>query len=112
MRFPIRLPSILVVRQTRPHEGTAIRLLLASIIRRAAYDIALYRDDSRLVHRRVGVSAYNWMFEDNLDRLHPDDQFTSFRSICEILDQCPEQLRRKTMLLTRSGVKKFDRVGV
>lgn len=112
MKFPVRLPSLLVIRPTRPSEGAAVRMLLASIIRRAAYDIALYRSDSRITHRRAGISAYNWMFEDDVDKLHPLDQFTSFLNICEVLDQCPNELRRKTMLLDRSGVKKFDRVGL
>ncbi len=85
-------------------EGQSERLLLAAIIRRSAYDIALYKGSTRLEKRVVWRDAYTWMMSDQ------DDHFTSFVSICNLLDQDPNDIRRKTMLLTRQDVKRYDMV--
>ena len=85
-------------------EGQGERLLLAAIIRRSAYDIALYKGSNRLSRRRIWREAYEWLMSDR------DDYFTSFLSICTLLDQDPVELRRKTLLLTRKDVKKYDMV--
>jgi len=96
----------------RPHipDGHQEKLLLASIIRRAAYDIALYKTSASLSKRRLYAEAHAWMFTDDLDRVHPDDRFTSFLNICMLLDQDPATIRRKSLRLTRKDVKKFDMV--
>jgi hypothetical protein len=86
------------------HEGENERLLLASIIRRAAFDIVLYRNAPRLVDRLIGVSAYHWMFKEE------SNHFTAFLSICEILDQDPNWIRRQTLKLKKTDVKKYDRI--
>jgi hypothetical protein len=91
-------------------EQTKIKLLLASIIRRAAFDIALYRDDPKLVNRKVAWEAYRWMFREPQMPPDPIDQFTSFLNICDVLDQDPEWIRRNTLELRREDVKKFDRI--
>jgi hypothetical protein len=91
-------------------DGEGERLMLASIIRRAAFDIVLYRNSPRLVDRLVGVQAYQWMFKEDPDRQHPRDRFTSFLSICEILNQDPEWIRSQTLTLKKSDVKKYDRI--
>jgi hypothetical protein len=93
------------------HESAPYKLLLASIIRRAAFDIALYTSDPRPNLRRHAVGAYVWMFnppnsDDGLDR------FMSFENICQILDQDPNVIREKTKMLKRSDVKKADRVRI
>jgi hypothetical protein len=100
---------ILGVRPYIP-EGHQEKLLLASIIRRAAYDIALYKTASSLSKRRLYSEAYAWMFHDDESKLHPDDRFTSFNNICMLLDQDPATIRRKSLKLTRKDVKKFDMV--
>jgi hypothetical protein len=82
----------------------AIKLLLAAIIRRSAFDIALYKDAKKLANRRIGESAYRWMFSDR------DDYYTSFLSLCAILDQDPGVIRRKTLKLRREDIRKFDMV--
>jgi hypothetical protein len=91
-------------------EQSKIKLLLASIIRRAAFDIALYRDDPKLVNRKVAWEAYRWMFREPQIPEDPLDRFTSFLNICDLLDQDPEWIRRKTMQLKREHVRKFDRI--
>lgn len=100
---------ILTVRQHIP-EHHQEKLLLASIIRRAAYDIALYRHSKSLPKKRLYLDALAWMLRDDDSRLHPEDRFTSFRNICMLLDQDPDTIRRKSLKLTRKDVKKFDMV--
>ena len=90
--------------QTCWPDGYGERLFLAAILRRAAYDIALYKDASRLVLRRRWLNAYKWMFDET------DDHFTSFLSICNILDQDPGRVRRLTLTLTRKDVRKAEHV--
>lgn len=91
----------LFVRAVWP-EGYGEKLLLAAIFRRAAWDIALYKNSKRLYRRRLATAAYNWLMS------NVDSHFTSFLSICNILDQDPETLRAKTLKLRRKDVKKFD----
>jgi hypothetical protein len=101
---------VLLVRPTIP-EGYQERLLLAAILRRACYDIALYKGARDMRRRRMWIGAYRWMFDDTEPQhLHPLDRFTSFLNVCTILDQDPESVRRKTLKLTRSDVKKFEMV--
>lgn len=85
-------------------DGHGEKLLLAAVIRRAAYDIALYKNSQRLTQRRLWIGAYKWMFEER------DDYFTSFLSICTILDQDPAYIRERTLKLRREDVKKYELV--
>lgn len=82
----------------------SIKLLLAAIIRRSAFDIALYKGAAKLSKRRLWEESYRWMFSDR------EDYFTSFLSLCTVLDQDPETIRRKTLQLRREDVKKYDMV--
>ena len=91
------------------HACAGERLLLASIIRRAVYDIALYKNSTRLQLRRRYVEEYHWMFAPESSR---SPHFTSFISLCTILDQDPAEIRRKTLKLRRCDVKKIDIVGI
>jgi len=99
---------ILTVRQYVP-EFHQEKLLLASIIRRAAYDIALYKNSTSLSKKRLYIDALAWILQDD-DGTNPDDRFTSFSNICMLLDQDPVTIRRKSLKLTRKDVKKFDMV--
>lgn len=109
MQLPI-IPPLLMIRPFN-HAESNIRLLLAAIIRRAAFDIALYKHDRKLVNRRLALGAYNWMFKEPILPKDPIDGLTSFLSICEVLDQDPEWIRTKTMQMSRTDVKKFDMAG-
>lgn len=93
---------ILAVREYIP-EFHQEKLLLASIIRRAAYDIALYKNSKSLSKKRLYVDALSWLLQE-------DDGFTSFCNICMLLDRDPDTIRRETLKLTRKDVKKIDMV--
>lgn len=100
---------ILTVYQHVP-QGHQEKLLLASIIRRAAYDVALYKHSSSLLKKRIYIDALSWLLQDDESKLPPDARFTSFCNICMILDQDPGEIRRKSLKMTRKDVKKFDMV--
>jgi hypothetical protein len=85
-------------------EGQGERLLLAAILRRAAFDIALYRGSTVLHQRKLWEEAHRWMF------VSDSDHFTSFTSVCTILNQDPNDIRAKTLQLRRQDVKKFNMV--
>lgn len=89
--------------------GRREKLLLANVIRRAAFDIALYKDSRRLKEKRIYIQAHQWMFTERISK-DPMDEFASFKNICELLDQDPEQIRRETLKLTRADVRKFGRI--
>jgi hypothetical protein len=93
---------ILTVREYIP-EFHQEKLLLASIIRRAAYDIALYKNSTALPKKRLYIDALAWMLQD-------DDGFTSFCNICMLLDRDPDTIRKESLKLTRKDVKKIDMV--
>lgn len=100
----------LAVTPYRP-PGNSEKLLLAAILRRAAYDIALYRNSSKLLYRKLWLGAYHWMFgTDDEHQLERVDRFTSFLNVCTILDQDPNDIRRKTLKLTRKDVRRFEMV--
>lgn len=100
---------ILTVHQHIP-QGHQEKLLLASIIRRAAYDVALYKHSSSLLKKRIYIDALSWLLQDDESKLPPDARFTSFCNICMILDQDPKEIRSKSLKMTRKDVKKFDMV--
>ena len=79
-------------------------LLWAAVLRRAAYDIALYKNDRRLKFRRWGDEAYRWMFADDTENLN------SFLNLCYFLNQNPTQFRQNTLKLKKTDVHKYDMV--
>lgn len=93
---------ILTVREYIP-EFHQEKLLLASIIRRAAYDVALYKNSASLPKKRLYIDALTWLLQDG-------DGFTSFGNICMLLDRDPDTIRREALKLTRKDVKKIDMV--
>lgn len=103
LEFPYEEPESYVGRQEK--------LLLAAIIRRTAFDIALYKDSRRLRNKKIYIQAYQWMFNKKYSD-HELDRFTAFENICELLNQDPEWIRKATLKLKKSDVKKFDRVGL
>lgn len=111
-QFPtiFNTPTVFIIHERRD-EMTNVKMLLAAVIRRAAFDIALYRNDKRLVNRRIAMQAARWMFEDDLVGKSREDRFISFLNVCEILNQDPNVIRRKTLALQAGDVRKFDRVG-
>ncbi|MFW9801211.1 MAG: hypothetical protein ACFFFC_01045 [Candidatus Thorarchaeota archaeon] len=91
--------------------GRQEKILLAAIIRRTAFDIALYKNSRRLKERNLYIKAYQWMFT-RLEPRNPLDKFVSFTNVCELLGKNPDWIREQTLKLKKSDVKKFDRVGL
>jgi len=85
-------------------DGRGEKLLLAAILRRAAYDIALYRGETELWKLKIWKDAHDWMFHGE------DNRYLSFHHICYLLDQNAMQIRRKTLRLTKQDVRKYDMV--
>jgi hypothetical protein len=95
--------SVFAVQPSRP-DGHAEKLLLAAVLRRAAYDLAIYKGSHQLLRRRLWMDAYRWMFDDQASH------FTSFQSLCTMLDQDPKYIRERSLQLKREDVKKFELV--
>lgn len=83
-------------------EGYGEKLLLAAMIRRAAYDIVLFRGNKLIKYKLIWDDAHSWMFRER------NKNFSSFENICFLLEQDPEEIRRKTMRLTKQDVRKYD----
>jgi hypothetical protein len=98
---------ILYVQEHYP-AGYCEKLLLASILRRAVYDIVLYKTSKRLVLQRRYQDAKRWMFENDMTHMPHEDRFTSFLSICSLLDQDPADIRKKTLNLRREDIRKIE----
>lgn len=86
------------------------KLLLASIIRRAAYDIAEYRGSTRLEHKKIWRDAYDWMFRPPGKYEDPDDELMSFSNICEVLRTDPRYIRSVTKLMSKRDIKRYQMV--
>lgn len=91
------------------------KLLLAEIIRRAAFDWVLYRTSRRLLHKRLAEQAYNWLFVEEPDsaewreRQESDKYITSFVAICDALDIDPNAMRTYIKKLTPKNVMSVGR---
>jgi hypothetical protein len=99
-------PALLVVREILP-QVHAEKVLLAAIIRRAAYDLALYKGDRRTDHKNLYIQAREWIFDDT-DQLDRSEQFMSFRNLCWMLNESPERLRQKILKLKKRDVRQYD----
>lgn len=101
-------PALLVVREIVPQDH-AEKVLLAAIIRRAAYDLALYKGDRRSLARSLYQQARDWIFEDN-DIIGEDwqDSFMTFRNLCWLLNRDPAKLRREILKLKKKDVRQYD----
>jgi len=112
--FPscFNIPTIMVIREVRD-QSVSVRLLLAALIRRAVFDIAMYKNARKLVNRRLAIKASQWMFDDRdvMDQ-PPLDRFTSFKNVCEILGQDPKILQSRALTLRAKDVRKFEFGGI
>lgn len=78
-------------------------MLCAAILRRAIYDMVLYKDDRRIKKRRMAVDAYHWMFESKeTEKVH------SFVGICHSLSMDPDWVRQRVRSFDKESVRKFD----
>jgi len=101
-------PALLVIREIVP-QIYAEKVLLAAIIRRAAYDLALYRGDRRTLARSLYQAARDWIFSDK-DEGGEDwvDDFMSFRNLCWLLNRDPEKMRQDILKLKKKDVRQYD----
>lgn len=92
-----------------------VRALLLEIVRRAAYDWVIYRNNRRLAHRKVAQDAYVWLFlegpghPDWIERGREGWSFFSFISICEALDLDPGSVRQHIRKLTPRRIQSMGR---
>ena len=102
-------PALLVIREIVP-QVHAERVLLAAVIRRAAYDLALYKGDRRTVARALYQQARDWIFDDTEDdcSLSFVQRFMSFRNLCLLLNQNPTKMRQKILKLKKRDVRQYD----
>jgi len=90
----------------RMREADGARQLLLEILRRAAYDWVLYRTSRVAEKKQLAEEAFIWMFKEQpghshwSQRIDEDKEFTSFLSICEVLDMDPETVRNYIRTLT------------
>ena len=87
------------------------RACLLEIMRRAAHDWVLYKTHSELSKRQIAQHAHTWLFEEGPghpwwhQRNMPKGQtFTSFLSICNVLDLDPTYVRSRIRLLTSKQI--------
>lgn len=98
-------------------ESYAEKMLLACVLRRAAFDIANYRGSKRLKDKKLWNDAHRWMFG-TLEWFGDmpgnsedwEDEFMSFSNVCRLLNVHPTVIRQKTLRLTKKDVKKYDMV--
>lgn len=101
-------PALLVVREVIPQDH-AEKVLLAAIIRRAAYDLALYKGDRRSIARSLYQQAKEWIFSDQ-ETVGDDwkDSFMTFRNLCWLLNRDPVKLRQDILKLKKKDVRQYD----
>lgn len=89
--------------------------LLLEIVKRAAYDWALYSGSRRLTHRRLARDAFIWLFvekpghPDWVERQRSGWAAFSFLAICEHLNIDPVSIRRQIRNLTPRRVQAMGR---
>lgn len=83
------------------------RAFLLEILRRAMHDWVLYRTHRELGKRQIAEHAYTWLFDEapghvwwHKRQSKKGQLFTSFLSICDVLDLDPDHVRRRVRMLT------------
>jgi hypothetical protein len=103
------------VQQPYDFDVAQFRALLLEIIRRAAYDWVMYRNNRRLMLKRVAEDAYVWLFveapghPDWLERERDGWQLFSFLAICDYLDLEPSKVRWHIKRLTPQRIQAMGR---
>lgn len=71
------------------------------VIVRAAFDLASYKNDTRLKEKKYASDAYKWLFDDSF-------LFNSFENVCVLLNISPEKTRRWAAGLSKDDVQKIE----
>ena len=86
------------------------RALLLELIRRAAFDLVLYRSSTRILQRTLAQQAYEWFFLEMpghsswAEREREGKECMSFLAICEALGLDPVKTRQHVQKLTPQHV--------
>ena len=90
--------------------------LLIEVIRRAAYDWVLYRQDERPALRSLATDACVWLFQEEPghtvweDRKRRGELGMSFLGICESLGLDPDGIREGIKALTPHRIRTLGRI--
>lgn len=96
-------------------EINGCKTLLLEVIRRAAYDWALYRGSRRMSQKLLAEQAFNWLFVEEEgtpeweERMREGKHITAFINICESLDLDPDKVRGHIRRLTPKNVMSVGR---
>lgn len=93
--------SYINLRSHSPKRYHGFKALWVRVIIRAAFDLASYKDDKRLVKRKEADSAYKWLFSKSL-------LFNSFENVCAMVGWPPDQIREWASTLTKEEVQKME----
>lgn len=80
---------------------SGVKSMWLKVIIRAMFDLASYRDSTKLGHKKLANDAYSWMFGEN-------DLFNGFESICKFLDIDPNRVRARAMSMSKEDVSKIE----
>lgn len=92
------------------------KALLIEVVRRAAYDWVLYRQDSRPSYRGMAMDAYVWLFQEEPghtlweERRDRGELGMSFLGICESLGLDPGAIRDGICKLTPHRIRTLGRI--
>lgn len=123
IRPPIPLPAFALILppttrrtpQEDAEQGTLSKALLLEIVLRAAHDWVLYKSHARTMYREWANDAFIWIFEEGpthprwKERRASGKLFTSFISICEVLEYDPDIIRRYIRTLTPQRIMSMGR---
>ena len=83
------------------------KILWSSVIRRAIIDWVLYRGARDIRKRRLFQDANAWIFEDDRDLF--DEQGTTFKAACAVLNVGPESIRIRVRCIEREQLIELRR---
>jgi hypothetical protein len=81
-----------------------LKLFWAAVLRRAVFDYVLYKGLGH--HRLEWQYAYRFIFTDV--EAHYQGDGLSFEDVCHLMNWEPDYIRRLTLRMTRSDIKKME----
>jgi hypothetical protein len=96
-------------------EIAGCKQLLLELLKRAAFDVTLYRTSRRMTFKALADSAYRWIYlerpgtADWIQRTRENKLATSFENVCEALDLDPTTVRKHISRLKPHNVMNTGR---
>lgn len=78
-----------------------VRMLWLRVIVRAAWDLAMYKDSTKIKEQKLAQDAERWLFE-------PSSLINGLENICRTLGVSIESARRFAREMTKDKVRKMD----